>query len=180
MIYEFLAQGFEEIEAVTPLDLLRRAGKEVITVGVNSNEITGRSNIKITADAEISEISLNKNVEMIVLPGGAPGYENLYASEKVREAVTFCAENDIYIAAICGAPTILGRMGLLKGITAVCYPGCEDYLEGAVICGKSVVADGKIITAKGAGVSLQFGLKLVETLCDSAAAEELSKALQCD
>jgi 4-methyl-5(b-hydroxyethyl)-thiazole monophosphate biosynthesis len=182
MTYVFLADGFEEIEAITPIDILRRAGAEVKTAGVGKREITGRSNITVTADIEVSEIKLDSELRMIILPGGMPGVDNLYASDKVREAVSYAAENDVFIAAICAAPSIPGKMNLLKGKRAVCYPGFEKFLEGAEISSDSVVtdgADGKYITAKGAGVSLEFALKLVEILCGEAEAEKIRKAIIC-
>jgi len=179
MVYLFLADGFEEIEAITPVDLLRRAGVQILTAGIGKKEITGRSNIKITADIEASEIMLNDDLEMIILPGGMPGVDNLYASDKVREAVLFAAEQGIFIAAICAAPSILGKLNLLMGKKATCYPGFEKFLEGAEISTDSVVVDGKFITAKGAGVSLQFGLKLVEVLFGADVASKMSKSLQC-
>jgi 4-methyl-5(b-hydroxyethyl)-thiazole monophosphate biosynthesis len=180
MVYLFLADGFEEIEALAPVDLLRRAGKQVIIAGVSGKEITGRNDIKVTADIKISEIVLDNNLEMLILPGGMPGVTNLYACEKVKEAVKYCAENNIIIAAICAAPSILGKMGLLKGVKATCYPGFEKELDGAELSCESVVIDGKFITAKGAGVSVGFALKLVEMLCDTDTAEKMSKTLQCD
>ncbi|MCL2018684.1 MAG: DJ-1/PfpI family protein [Oscillospiraceae bacterium] len=178
MIYTFLAEGFEEIEALTPVDLLRRKGKEVITVGVGGKNMTGRSGITVIADTVIDEIVLNDEVEMIFLPGGMPGTENLYSSVKVREAVSYCFNHNIFIAAICAAPSILGRMGLLKNnVKATCYPGFEKFLEGASISSDSVVRDGKIITAKGAGVSVKFALELVRALCGDKEAESLGNSI---
>jgi 4-methyl-5(b-hydroxyethyl)-thiazole monophosphate biosynthesis len=178
MIYLFLADGFEELEAVAPIDLIRRAGKEVLTVGVGGKNITGRNKITLIADIEESDVVLGHGLEMIILPGGLPGFDNLYASEKVREAVTYCAGNGIFIAAICAAPSIPGRMGLLKGIKATCYPGFEDKLANAAATGENVTVDGCFITAKSAGVSLQFGMKLVEILCGEAAMTQLTDAIR--
>jgi 4-methyl-5(b-hydroxyethyl)-thiazole monophosphate biosynthesis len=177
MIYLFLADGFEEIEALAPVDLLRRAGKTVQTVGIGKREITGRNNITVIADIEASEIKLDDGLEMIILPGGMPGTTNLENSEEVKEAILHCAEKNIFIAAICAAPLILGKMNLLKGRQAVCYPGFEDRLEEAVISSGKVVADSKFITAKGAGVSIDFGLKLIEVLCGTEKANEISRAI---
>jgi len=187
MIYLFLADGFEELEAVAPLDLLRRAGKNVATVGVDGvgandglREITGRNGIKIISDININEVKLGSDLEMIILPGGLPGVDNLYASDKVREAVTYCADNNIIIAAICAAPSIPGRMGLLAGKHATCYPGFEDKLTDASATGEAVTVDGGFITAKSAGVSVQFGLKLVEALCGADKAAEIAKSIVYD
>jgi 4-methyl-5(b-hydroxyethyl)-thiazole monophosphate biosynthesis len=179
MIYVFLADGFEEIEALAPVDLLRRAGKQVKIAGVGKKEIKSSRDIRVIADIEASEIELNSELEMLVLPGGMPGTANLEACEGVIDAVKYCAENDIFIAAICAAPSILGKLGLLKGKRATCYPGFEDKLEGAQVSGEAVEVDGKFITAKGAGVSVDFSLKLVEVLCGTDEAEKMRKGLQC-
>jgi 4-methyl-5(b-hydroxyethyl)-thiazole monophosphate biosynthesis len=179
MIYVFLADGFEEIEALAPVDLLRRAGKQVKIAGVGKKEIKSSRDIRVISDIEASEIELNSELEMLVLPGGMPGTANLEACEKVLDAVKYCAENDIFIAAICAAPSILGKLGLLKGKRATCYPGFEKHLDGAVLSDEYVVTDGKIITAKGAGVSVDFSLKLVEVLCGTGEAEKMRKGLQC-
>ncbi|MCL2697373.1 MAG: DJ-1/PfpI family protein [Oscillospiraceae bacterium] len=179
MIYVFLADGFEEIEAIAPVDLLRRAGKQILIAGVGGKEIVSSRNVKIIADIEASEIELNSKLEMIIIPGGIPGRDNLEASEKVIEAIKYCADNDVFIASICAAPSIIGKMGLLQGKRATCYPGFEKFLEGAEICVDSVVTDGKFITAKGAGNSIEFALKLVEVLCGSEIAGNMSKTMQC-
>ncbi|MBQ8296418.1 MAG: DJ-1/PfpI family protein [Ruminococcus sp.] len=180
MIYVFLADGFEEIEAISPIDLLRRSGKEVITVGVSGKTVMGAHNIPVTADIAAEEIVLDTNLEMIVLPGGMPGTLNLEKNEYVQKAIDYCTEKNIYIGAICAAPSILGHKGLLRGKTAVCYEGFENQLEGAVIGSSSVEADGNIITARGAGVAVKFGLKLVEKLTSAEASNKLSKAILCD
>jgi len=177
MIYLFLADGFEEIEALAPVDLLRRAGKRILTVGVGKREITGRSDITVIADIEASEIKLDSELEMIILPGGMPGTTNLETSLEVSKAISFCAENDKFIAAICAAPSILGKLGLLNGKRAICYPSFEKHLKGALVGFDSVVADGKIITAKSAGASLEFSLKLIEVLCGTDKADEISRAI---
>jgi 4-methyl-5(b-hydroxyethyl)-thiazole monophosphate biosynthesis len=177
MIYVFLAEGFEEIEALTPVDLLRRAGKQVLIVGVGGMEITGRSNIRVSAGIEASEIEFSDELEMIVLPGGMPGVTNLEASDAVRAAIKFCVEKEKYIAAICAAPSILGKFGLLNNMRATCYPGFEKFLEGAEICKSGVVTDGQFITANGAGKSIAFALKLIEVLCGEDKANEISRSI---
>lgn len=164
MIYVYLAEGFEEIEALSPVDLLRRSGKNVITVGVGGKVIKGSHGIPVTADITESEALLSDELEMIVLPGGMPGTLNLEKSDYVQSAIDYCVCNDIFIGAICAAPSILGHKGILNRKTAVCYPGFESQLEGAEIGNESVVADGKIITARGAGVAVDFALKLIEVL----------------
>ena len=164
MIYAFLAEGFEETEAVTPIDLLRRSGKKVITVGVGDNIIMGSHGIPVVTDTIAQEAPLTDELEMIILPGGMPGTLNLEKSEYVQAAIDFCTANNKYIGAICAAPSILGHKGLLKGRKAVCYEGFEAQLEGAEVLNTPVAVDGNIITARGAGVAVQFGLALVEAV----------------
>lgn len=177
MIYVFLANGFEEIEAVTPIDLLRRSGKEVITVGVGDNIIVGSHNIPIVTDTIAQEITLSEELEMIVIPGGMPGTLNLEKNSYVQQAIDYCSEKGIYIAAICAAPSILGHKGLLNGKRAVCYEGFETQLEGAVIGSSAVEIDGNVITARGAGGSVEFALKLVEILVSENESKRLSDAI---
>jgi 4-methyl-5(b-hydroxyethyl)-thiazole monophosphate biosynthesis len=180
MIYVFLADGFEEVEALTPVDLLRRSGKNVVTVGVGGKVITGSHKIPVTADITDSEIVLDKEVEMIVLPGGMPGTINLEKNSHVQKAIDYCAENGVYIAAICAAPSILGHKGLLKGKTAVCYTGFESHLEGAEIGTESVAVDGKIITARGAGVAVKFALSLIEVLSSAETSKKIKESILCE
>lgn len=180
MIYVFLAQGFEEVEALAPIDLLRRCGKEVITVGVNDNIIVGSHNIPIVTDTITQEIKLDDTLEMIILPGGMPGTINLENNPAVQEAIDFCLKNDKFIGAICAAPSILGHKGILKNKKAVCFEGFENQLEGADVSKDSVMADGNIITARGAGVAVQFGLKLVEVLISKERSDTLKAAILCE
>lgn len=180
MIYVFFAQGFEEVEALAPIDLLRRCGKEVITVGVNDNIIVGSHNIPIVTDTITQEIKLDDTLEMIVLPGGMPGTINLENNPAVQEAIDFCVKNDKFIGAICAAPSILGHKGILKNKKAVCFEGFENQLEGADVSKDSVMADGNIITARGAGVAIQFGLKLVEVLISKERSDTLKAAILCE
>lgn len=182
MVYMFLAEGFEEVEALCPLDLLRRAGVEIKTVGVGGRRIRGSHGIEVTADITASEARrlLKKQApEMVILPGGMPGTLNLQSAKTVNEFIKAAAESDAYLAAICAAPMILGELGLLVGKRAVCYPGFEDRLIGAEIPVKeSVVKDGRFITGKGMGVALEFGLTLVSTLVSKETADELRSAVQ--
>ena len=179
MVYMFLANGFEEIEALCPLDLLRRAGVDVTTVGIGGNKITGSHGITVKADIRDKRVRLN-DVDMVILPGGMPGTKNLDASAVVHNAIDLAQSNGAFVAAICAAPMILGKRGDLKGKNAVCYPGFEQYLEGAVVPDTKVVADGKTITARGMGVALEFGLALVEALCGTDKAAELRSAVIAD
>ncbi len=179
MIYVFLANGFEEMEALCPIDLLRRAEKQVVTVGVGGKVITGAHGIPVTADITTSEMVLGSDLEMIVLPGGMPGTLNLEKSEAVQTAVDFCMDREIYIGAICAAPSILGHKGLLEGREAIAYPGFETQLAGAVISKNAVCQSGNIITAKGAGVAVEFGLKLVEIAAGASEAKRQYNAICC-
>ena len=176
MTYVFLADGFEEIEALAPIDILRRASKSVTVVGVTGKTVTGAHGIKIVADVTIDEAS-REDIDMIVLPGGLPGADNLQNSPEVCEYIALANDKDAYIAAICAAPKILGALGLLKGKEAICYPGFENELKGAVISDKKVVCDGNIITAAGMGVAVDFALKLVELLASSEASEKIRKGI---
>lgn len=179
MIYVFLAEGFEEIEALAPLDLMRRAGLSVTTVGVGGRSITGAHGITVTADIADTDYA-DDTPEMIVLPGGMPGTLNLAASPVVTDAIHVATATDAPIAAICAAPSILGDMGLLRDKEATCYPGFEDRLAGATLSERRVVRDGKIITAAGMGVAVEFGLALVELFCGEQKAKELRHAVIAD
>ena len=175
MVYIFLAEGFEEIEALAPLDLLRRAGVEVKTIGVGSRTVVGSHSIPVVADMLDSELC-DGTPEMVILPGGMPGTLNLNESKVVHKAIRSAIESGAYVCAICAAPLILGRLGLLTGKEAICYPGFEDELVGATISGKTVAVDGKIITAKGMGAAIDFGLTLVAILKGNEVAENLRKS----
>ena len=178
MVYCFLADGFEEVEAIAPIDMLRRAGIEVKTVGVSGEVISGSHGIKVIPDIDIKNIVLDDNLEAVILPGGLPGATNLEESTDVQKAIDFAAEKGKYICAICAAPQILGHKGLLKGKKAIAYPGFEKELEDAMISEEYVVLDGNFITAKGAGVATEFGLKIVSVLKNQALADEIGKAIQ--
>ncbi len=178
MIYMFLASGFEEIEAVTTLDILRRAELDIKTVGVGGKTITGSHGISVVADIECKDINTD-DMEMIILPGGMPGTLNLENDPIVRTSINYCVSNDKLIAAICAAPSILGHMGILNGRNAVCYPGFEGELRGATNTDERVCVDGKIITARGAGVAVEFGIKLAEILAGEFMAKKIHAALIC-
>lgn len=178
MIYCFLADGFEEVEALAAVDMIRRSGIELKTVGVGKKVITGAHDIKVESDCLEDEIVLNEDIEAIILPGGMPGTINLENSKTVQSAIDFAEENGKLLCAICAAPSILGHKGLLKGKQAIAYPGFEKDLEGAVISENHVVRDGNIITAKGAGVAIDFGLEIVAAVKSADKAEEIRKAIQ--
>ncbi|HEZ7987316.1 MAG TPA: DJ-1/PfpI family protein [Ruminococcus sp.] len=177
MIYVFLADGFEETEAVAPIDILRRGGKKVITVGVGDNIVTSSHGITVVADCIAQEAPLTDELEMIILPGGMPGTLNLEKSEYVQAAIDFCVKNNKYIGAICAAPSILGHKGLLKNRNAVCYEGFETQLEGANVGISPVAADGIFITSRGAGTAVDFGLKLVEAVASKAESDRIRSSI---
>ena len=177
MIYVFLAEGFEEVEALTPVDLLRRSGKDVKLVGVGGSVIKGSHGIAVQTDITTGEMVLGGELEMIVLPGGMPGTLNLERSEAVQTAIDFCADRELPIGAICAAPSILGHKGLLQGREAIAFPGFEEQLAGATISKHSVVQDGNFITAQGAGAAVAFGLKLCAVFVGDAKAKALADAI---
>ena len=178
MVYLLLADGFEEVEALTPLDLLRRAGKKVLTVSVTDDRaVRGAHGITVLADLCAHEVR-DECDEMLILPGGMPGTTNLDASPLTDRLLSEVLSHGGYMAAICAAPLILGKRGLLQGKRAVCYPGFEDTLRGAGIVKTSVVTDGNIITATGAGVAVLFGGVLVEKLCGKEKAKTLLSAFR--
>ena len=178
MVYLFLAEGFEEVEAITPFDYLKRAGFNVKTIGVGSEKIKGSHNLEVTADLTLENFNETLNEEdLIILPGGLKGTENLYNNEKVLKYVKKAA-SVASIAAICAAPSILGKLGLLKKIKACCYPGFEKFLEEAEISNENVVISKNIITSRGAGTAQQFSFKIIEYLVNKNKAEEIKKEVQ--
>ena len=179
MVLVFLANGFEETEATAPIDILRRNGREVVTVGIGEEVITSSHGISVVPDVTEVDVAMSDEIEMIVLPGGMPGTLNLEKSRTVQDAIDYCSSNGKYIAAICAAPSVIGKKGLLKGKKATCFPGFEDFLEGAEFTGAPVEWDGNIITARGAGVAIEFGLKLVEVLSGKPAADKIKEAMRC-
>lgn len=178
MIAVFLADGFEEIEALSTVDILRRAALHVVTVGVGSAEPCGTHSITVKADIEASALSLDK-LTAVVLPGGMPGALHLENSVAVRKAVDYAVEKGLPVAAICAAPSVLGHWGYLKGKKATCYPGFEEDLIDAKYCADSVVTDGNFITGKGAGVAVEFALRLVEVMAGNDKAETIRSGMQC-
>lgn len=179
MIYCFLANGFEEVEALAPVDMLKRAKKEVRTVGVGGEFITGSHGITVKSDISIEDVLLDRSLEAVILPGGMPGTINLEKSEFVQKAIDFAVLNGKYVCAICAAPSILGHKGLLDGREAIAFPGFENDLIGAKISENHIAVDGKFITAKGAGVAVDFGLEIVAALCSRELSDEIRSSIQC-
>jgi protein deglycase len=177
MVYIHFATGFEEVEAITPVDVLRRAGIEVKTVSVMGNRfVMGSHGISIETDLLFEEVDYSLGT-MIVLPGGMPGTKNLAAHTGLEGHIVEYASQGKWIAAICAAPMILGELGILKGKTAVIFPGMEDHLLGAKVGKKSVEVDGNVITSKGAGTAMDFSFVLVEKLKTATMADSLKKAM---
>ena len=177
MIYLFLANGFEECEALAPLDILRRANIEVQTVGIGSNTIVGAHGISINCDTINKDLSF-ENLKGIILPGGMPGTLNLEADKTVQSTIDFCYENNLLISAICAAPQILGHKDILNGKNATCFPGFENQLKGANFKNEKVVCDGNIITACGAGAAFDFGFKILEYFTDKTTANNMKETMR--
>ena len=169
MIYLFLAPGFEEVEALFPLDILRRAGLEVATVGIGGRRVPGAHGVVVEAAPP---------AEAVILPGGMPGTRHLDESPVVDEALKHAAACGAWLCAICAAPSVLGRRGYLRGLRATCFPGFENALDGAREIGGKVIRDGKVITAAGAGVAMEFGLEIVSVLCSPEQAGRIRAGIQ--
>ena len=177
MVYILLADGFEEIEALTPADIMRRAGIDVRTVSIKQDKaVTGAHGIPVIADAVITDV-MPEDVTLLMLPGGA-GHELLDASNEAHYLINEAVTRNQYIAAICAAPSILGKKMILSGKNATCFPGFEQYLYGANVKTDKVVVDGNFITGKGAGAAAEFGFKIVEILKDKTTADNLREQMQ--
>lgn len=176
-IFVFLAEGFEEIEALTPVDVLRRAGLSVQTVSVMDQQIVaGAHGVPVLADKMFAEIN-PEDAEMILLPGGLPGATNLDAHEGLGQMILDFAAAEKPLAAICAAPLVLGNRGLLQGKKATCYPGFETYLQGAEYTAALVEKDGNIITGKGPGAAMEFAFAIVEKYCGIDKVNELKQGM---
>ena len=177
MVYVFLADGFEEIEALAVVDILRRAEIRTHMVGVTGKMVTGSHGITVQTDETIKEITSLNDASMLVLPGGMPGAKNLLESGPLKNLLNEAYHSDVYIAAICAAPMVLSEHGLIKGRKVTCYPGFENQLKDFVHCDESVIHDGTLITGKGPGAAMAFGLKLVEIIKGHKVSEALRKAM---
>ena len=177
MVYMLLGTGFEETEAVAPLDLLRRAGVDVLTVGVTGKTVYGGHNIGITADIEIHEMDLT-NLDMIILPGGLGSVAAARASKAALEALKFAWENGKFVAAICAGPTVLADLGITDGRKATCFPGCEEAMGCADLQeNAAAVRDGRLITGTSAGCAIPFGLMLIEALKGKEEADRIANQI---
>lgn len=176
-VYVFLADGFEEIEGLTVVDLLRRAKIETEMVSImDTRQVKGSHGIAVSADSLFADQTY-EDAEMLVLPGGMPGTLNLGNHEGLCELLKKHYAEEKKIAAICAAPSVFGKLGFLNGRVATCYPGFETQLEGAIVCAAKVAVDGNVITAKGMGVAIDFSLKLIELLADKETANEISDGI---
>ena len=172
-----LAKGFEEVEALSVVDVLRRADIPVTTVSVTGEkQVTGSHHITILADALFEEVDY-EDVDMIVLPGGKEGVDNLYSHEGLKAQISAFNDQKKYLAAICAGPSIYGRMGLLKGEKAISFPAFQQYLEGAEVVNVPAIKSRHFITGKGVGVALDFALELVKNLKDEQTARELRQRM---
>lgn len=176
MVYMFLGTGFEETEAIAPLDLLRRAGVMVKTVGLNGKIITGRNGIPVVADIEAHEMQLH-DLEMIILPGGLGGVWSIRESKIAMDMIRYARNTGAFVAAICAAPMVLADLGITDGKKVTCFPGCEDAMGSANILSEAAVRDGRIITGTSAGCAIPFGLKLVEALRGQALANAIANEI---
>lgn len=177
MIYMFLADGFEEVEALAPLDILRRASLDVKTVGVTGEYVTGAHDITVKADISLCDVDKNA-IEALILPGGLGGTQNMDKNDTVKELITYANDNKKLICAICAAPSILGKMGLLCGKDATCYPGFEDTFTGGNYIKQSVVKCDNFITSDGMGSAYKFGFEITAALCSSETVQRIKEQIQ--
>ncbi len=177
MVYVLLGTGFEETEAIAPIDLLRRAGIPTLTVGVDGKTVVGGHNIAVNADITIGEMDLT-DLDMIVLPGGLGGVSTVRQSPAALDALRFAWENDKFVAAICAGPTVLADLHITDGKQATCYPGCESGMGDArMVEDVPCIRDGNLITGTSAGCAIPFGLMLVEALKGSEEAQRIAKQI---
>ena len=177
MVYVLLGTGFEEVEAIAPVDLMRRAGIEVQTVGITGKTVLGSHKIGVEADILPEDMDL-EGMEMIVLPGGLGGVASARASQAALDALRYGWEHGKFVAAICAGPTVLADLGIPDGKNATCYPGCEGGMGRAnMIPGASAVRDGKLITGTSAGCAVPFALELIKALRGPEASEKVAKQI---
>ena len=173
----FLADGFEEIEGLTVVDILRRAGVEIHMVSITGEtKVTGSHGIEIKCDTCIGQENFSE-IELFVLPGGMPGTKNLGACKALKELLTASFEAGKKLSAICAAPSVLGDLGILKGKKACCYPGFEEHLTGAQVVFDQVAQDGNVTTSRGMGTAIPFALSLVSQMVSEEKAQELAQSI---
>lgn len=176
MVYVLMVNGFEDVEAIEPIDIMRRAGIDVKTVGVMGKKATSSHDITVETDILIGDVN-TADMEMLVLPGG-PGHTNLDESSEVQELISCALEKDVYLAAICASPSILGKRGILDDKKYTCFPGFEKFAPKGLFTGEKATLDGKILTGKGAGAASDFGFLMVEILKGKDVADKLRKEMQ--
>ncbi len=177
MVYVLLGTGFEEVEAITPVDLMRRAGIEVQTVGITGKTVAGSHKIPVEADILPENMDL-ESMDMIVLPGGLGGVASARASQAALDALRWGWEHDRFVAAICAGPTVLADLGIPDGKKATCFPGCEGQMGKAdMVPGAAALRDGKLITGTSAGCAIPFALELIKALKGSEAADKVAKQI---
>ena len=177
MIYMFLADGFEEVEALVPLNILRRANADILTVGVTGEYVKGAHNITVKADMTLDDVECEK-IDAVILPGGLGGTNNMDNCAEVKKLVQYAADNRKLVCAICAAPSILGKMGLLEGKEATCYPGFEDTFKGGKYLKQSVVKCENFITSDGMGSAYKFGFEIAAALFGDDTAEKIKEQIQ--
>lgn len=177
MVYMLLGTGFEVTEAMVPLVMMRRAGIDVCTVGINGKTVYGSRDIGIEADIELGEMDLT-NLEGIILPGGLGGVASIKASQSALDAVKFAFDNNKLVAAICAGPTVLAQLGITDGKRATCYPGCETQMGSAVMVpNAAAITDGNVITGTSAGCAIPFALQLITALKGKEAADNVAQQI---
>lgn len=178
MVYVLLAEGFEEIEAISTIDILKRGGVEVTAVSIGTHlQVTGAHHIKVMADALIGEAALDETVEAVILPGGMPGTTHLDESRDVDRLLHDAVKKELLVAAVCAAPLVLGKRGFLKGKRATCFPGFEDYLKGAILSENRVEHDGNFITSRSAGTAAYFAFEILKVLKNEAIADKVKMSM---
>ena len=177
-VYVFLADGFETVEALAPVDVMRRAGVDVVTVSImGRKEVISAQSVTVVADDVYENVGF-ADADALVLPGGGVGTENLSAHEPLRALLVDACSRGLLVAAICAAPMVFGRIGILSGRRATCYPGCEGDLFGAEYTANAVEQDGNILTACGPGASFDFGFAIVKHFCGAGVVDTLRSQMQ--
>ena len=177
MVYVLLGKGFEETEAIAPIDLLRRAGVPTLTVGIGGKVIEGGHGIAVAADITLEEVDPTQ-MEMVVLPGGLGGVASIQGSAEALDLVRFAWDNGKLVAAICAGPTVLASLGITDGLDVTCYPGCEAQMGAAhYLEGKASVTSGRVITGTSAGCAVPFGLALIAALKGQDAADAIARQI---